>query len=585
MVNLLIPSAISLFSAISLPMVTAKHRVMPMVLMLLTLLISIILPSGEMYLLNLGYMQIKINDMPLLGQYFLIAYWIHLALITNIAYNSRDWSVIWLGLWQMFGITIALTAGNFTTIAVGIELVTLTSLVGLVLSENGKNNSTHQSARIYSLSQLPAGILIVAGAILVDQEIVVMPSWYGLMALEPTMTAELGHNLIILGLLLHLGAPPLTMVMPRCYRAASPLIRTVIAPTSSKLCLWVLAMTYSGVDWFLPCGLFIWAYGMIYACFSRHPEDIAVNYQLQTTGLIIAALSTPIIETNLTILALVAVQILLLTLVYSLLHFREQYLLKNRNSEEDDATTLRFGVRVPSHQNAPKISKVDGGPIGKLYKWQGRLLAIVWLVVIFNLLPIPGTTYYDLKHDILGYMPQSWLQYCWIIGNIAAVYYLSNLYHKFNQSSFYTQKLPRIVLALCGVIAFLLITPTIYRWIFSQFSAIQLVTETDVWSSVKTILVAIIAYKAIQHMPQLPTLKYDLLDLWKLARKLVMLAHRYIRTLLGHTPVFIPSLPKRMLLSFWNLTAGLEHTGIVPIRLLSLAMFGILLLIVGLIKL
>ena len=171
-------------------------------------------------------------------------------------------------------------AGDLITLFVYWELMAIGST--LVIFAAGSQAATRAAFR-YLLIHLLGGVILMAGiaALLVET------GDLSVRVLEPTSLATI---LILIGLLVNAGAPPLSAWIADAYPEASPSGTVFLSAFTTKTAVFALLVMFPGAEVLIWIGLYMVFYGIIYALLENDMRRILAYSIVNQVGFMVCAI-------------------------------------------------------------------------------------------------------------------------------------------------------------------------------------------------------------------------------------------------------------------------------------------------------
>lgn len=171
-------------------------------------------------------------------------------------------------------------AGDLVTVFAFLELMAVGST--LVLWSHGRDSS-YRAARRYLMIHLLGGVVLFAG---ITGHIV----HTGDVAFTRMALDSPAQWLILIGLLINAGAPPLSAWLPDAYPEASWSGTVFLSAFTTKTAVYLLIRGFPGTELLIWVGLFMVFYGIVYALLENDMRRILAYLIVNQVGLMIACI-------------------------------------------------------------------------------------------------------------------------------------------------------------------------------------------------------------------------------------------------------------------------------------------------------
>ncbi|MEH6472144.1 MAG: Na(+)/H(+) antiporter subunit D [Halopseudomonas sp.] len=281
MIEPMFPPGLVLFLVVLLPLVGNRgHGLLVLGLPLLTLALVWSMPAN--YLLTLSFMGLELTPVSISATGRLFATVFALMAFVGALYGYRQASKLEMaaGLVNAGSAIGVSLAGDLITLFVFWELLALSST--LVLWAANTTEARRASMR-YLLVHLFGGMVLLAG---ISGHVVAT----GSIALVPLQADSVAHWLLLGGLLVNAGAPPLSAWVADSYPEASPSGTVFLSAFTTKTAVFALIMVFPGEKVLIGVGLYMMFYGIIYALLENDMRRILAYSIVNQVGFMVTAI-------------------------------------------------------------------------------------------------------------------------------------------------------------------------------------------------------------------------------------------------------------------------------------------------------
>ena len=171
-------------------------------------------------------------------------------------------------------------AGDLLTLFIFWELMAIGSTA--VIFAAGTEPARRAAFR-YLLVHLLGGVVLMAG---------ILAHWSdtGSIAVEVLGTSTLGTVLILIGILVNAGAPPLSAWIADAYPEASPSGTVFLSAFTTKTAVFALLVMFPGTELLIWIGLYMVFYGIIYALLENDMRRILAYSIVNQVGFMVCAI-------------------------------------------------------------------------------------------------------------------------------------------------------------------------------------------------------------------------------------------------------------------------------------------------------
>jgi multicomponent Na+:H+ antiporter subunit D len=171
-------------------------------------------------------------------------------------------------------------AGDLLTLFIFWELMAIGS-TGVIFAAG--TESARRAAFRYLLVHLLGGVVLMAG---------ILAHWSdtGSIAVEVLGTSTLGTVLILIGILVNAGAPPLSAWIADAYPEASPSGTVFLSAFTTKTAVFALLVMFPGTELLIWIGLYMVFYGIIYALLENDMRRILAYSIVNQVGFMVCAI-------------------------------------------------------------------------------------------------------------------------------------------------------------------------------------------------------------------------------------------------------------------------------------------------------
>ena len=171
-------------------------------------------------------------------------------------------------------------AGDLITLFVFWELMAIGSTVVIFAADT---EPARRAAFRYLLVHLLGGVVLMAG-------IIAHWSATGSLAVEAMRPDSLGTVLILIGLLVNAGAPPLSAWIADAYPEASPSGSVFLSAFTTKTAVFALLVMFPGSEILIWIGLYMVFYGILYALLENDMRRILAYSIVNQVGFMVCAI-------------------------------------------------------------------------------------------------------------------------------------------------------------------------------------------------------------------------------------------------------------------------------------------------------
>jgi multicomponent Na+:H+ antiporter subunit D len=171
-------------------------------------------------------------------------------------------------------------AGDLLTLFIFWELMAIGSTAVIFAAGT---ESARRAAFRYLLVHLLGGVVLMAG---------ILAHWSdtGSIAVEVLGTSTLGTVLILIGILVNAGAPPLSAWIADAYPEASPSGTVFLSAFTTKTAVFALLVMFPGTELLIWIGLYMVFYGIIYALLENDMRRILAYSIVNQVGFMVCAI-------------------------------------------------------------------------------------------------------------------------------------------------------------------------------------------------------------------------------------------------------------------------------------------------------
>ena len=171
-------------------------------------------------------------------------------------------------------------AGDLLTLFIFWELMAIGSTAVIFAAGT---ESARRAAFRYLLVHLLGGVVLMAG---------ILAHWSdtGSIAVEVLGTSTLGTVLILIGILVNAGAPPLSAWIADAYPEASPSGTVFLSAFTTKTAGFALLVMFPGTELLIWIGLYMVFYGIIYALLENDMRRILAYSIVNQVGFMVCAI-------------------------------------------------------------------------------------------------------------------------------------------------------------------------------------------------------------------------------------------------------------------------------------------------------
>ncbi len=181
-------------------------------------------------------------------------------------------------------------AGDLASMFLFWELMAIGST--LVVFDGGQENSAKAGLR-YAAVHFLGGVFLMAGIIwygLVEKSLLIPddPLSSGLVAFNNTLNPAAW--LMLIGILVNAGAPPLGAWLPDAYPEGSPSGTVFLSAFTTKTAVFVLMMLFAGTELLVWVGMLMSIYGIVYAILENDMRRILAYSIINQVGFMVCAI-------------------------------------------------------------------------------------------------------------------------------------------------------------------------------------------------------------------------------------------------------------------------------------------------------
>jgi len=281
------PGLILILGAFLLPVVRGTLRsALVLVLPLLMLAAVWLVPDGVVQTMSFLTYELVPVRVTTIGRLFATVF--SIMAFTGGLYALRRAPVMELAAAFFYaGSAVSVTfAGDLITFFVFWELMTLGSTV--VIWSAGTKEAYGASMR-YLLVHLFGGVLLMLG-------IAMHIGGGGALAVAPIGVEGFAAWLILAGVLVNAGAPPLSAWIADAYPEASPSGMVFLSAYTTKTAVYALLMMFAGTAILIPIGLYMAFYGIVYALLENDMRRVLAYSIVNQVGFMVvgAGIGTPL---------------------------------------------------------------------------------------------------------------------------------------------------------------------------------------------------------------------------------------------------------------------------------------------------
>ena len=173
-----------------------------------------------------------------------------------------------------------LFAGDWISVFIFWEIMAIAST--LVIWAGGTERAWAAAQR-YILVHLLGGVLFMAG-------LAALLSAGGGIAIGPIALEGIGAWLVLGGVLVNVGAPPLWAWVSDAYPEASPSGSVFLSAFTTKTAVFVLWVAFPGTELLIPVGLFMIVYGIVWAVMEDNARRVLAYSLVSQVGYMVTAI-------------------------------------------------------------------------------------------------------------------------------------------------------------------------------------------------------------------------------------------------------------------------------------------------------
>ena len=274
---LLIPPGFVLLAAAPLACVAGRARAWLLLAPLAALLLALLLPQdAALNLRFLGYAVAPL-EVTALGRLFAVTFSLMALGGTLFALHQAKKSELG-GALACAGSAVTLTlCGDFITFFVFWELMTAASAL-IIFS--AATPAAARAGKRYALLHVLGGVVLLYG-------IVGLIAESGDATLRPVALDSVHGWMILAGVLINAGAPPLSAWVADAYPEASPGGMVFLAAFTTKSAVYALLVAFAGNDVLIPVGLYMIFYGIVYALLENDMRRILAYSIVNQVGFMV----------------------------------------------------------------------------------------------------------------------------------------------------------------------------------------------------------------------------------------------------------------------------------------------------------
>lgn len=281
MINSLHPGLILIVVAMLLPLLNSRSR--PALLLttpILCLWLIWVLPEGSAFTIQfLGYTLDPLHS-DKLSRIFSTVF--SIMLFTGALYSFRQATIKELSAAFIYGGSAigATMAGDLISLFIFWEMMAFASTV---IIWSGNYQASEGAGMRYLLMHLAGGVVLMTGII------------FHILEFNSIELAEIGINhfsgwIILTGILLNAGAPPLSAWLADAYPEASFAGMVFLSAFTTKTAVYVLMRGFPGVELLIIVGLYMIFYGIIYALLENDMRRILAYSIINQVGFMVCGI-------------------------------------------------------------------------------------------------------------------------------------------------------------------------------------------------------------------------------------------------------------------------------------------------------
>lgn len=275
------PGLIMVLGAFLIPVASRRFR--PLVIMglpLLTLFLVWVLPHGNS--LEIPFLEYQLLPVHSSAEGRLFATIFSIMAFVGGLYAYKHARILELTAAFVYaGAAICVTfAGDLLTVFIFWEIMALGS-TGVIWA-GGTEKAYHASFR-YLMIHLLGGAILMAG-------IVAHVESTGNLVFRAMQPDSIGNILILIGILVNAGAPPLSAWIADAYPEASPSGTVFLSAFTTKTAVFTLMVGFPGAEILIWVGLYMVFYGIIYALLENDMRRILAYSVVNQVGFMVTAI-------------------------------------------------------------------------------------------------------------------------------------------------------------------------------------------------------------------------------------------------------------------------------------------------------
>ncbi|NEV62631.1 Na(+)/H(+) antiporter subunit D [Thiorhodococcus minor] len=276
------PALVMVLGASLIPAVRGKWRTaLVLGLPLLTLLLVWLVPEQAGLMLPFLGLELIPSAASAEGRLFATVFALMAAVGGLYALGSKARPLELAAAYIYAGSAIGVTfAGDLVTLFIFWELMAIGSTAVILLADTQK---ARKAAFRYLLVHLLGGVLLMGG---------IIAHWLdtGSIAVAVMAPESLGTMLILGGILVNAGAPPLSAWIADAYPEASPSGTVFLSAFTTKTAVFALLVLFPGTELLIWVGLYMVFYGIIYALLENDMRRILAYSIVNQVGFMVCAI-------------------------------------------------------------------------------------------------------------------------------------------------------------------------------------------------------------------------------------------------------------------------------------------------------